>query len=56
MSDAGLAFSKSIGWINGDRTLRYVVVVDHGKVVYADVDDVRGSIAKTGAEGVLAKL
>ncbi|KAK4232252.1 Redoxin [Podospora fimiseda] len=56
VSDAGLEFSKKIGWFNGDRTLRYVIVVDHGKVVYADVDDVRGSIEKTGAEGVLAKL
>ncbi|KAK3330553.1 Redoxin [Apodospora peruviana] len=56
MSDAGTEFSKSIGWVNGDRTLRYAIVVDHGKVVYADIDDVRGSIAKSGAEGVLAKL
>jgi len=36
--------------------LRYAIVVDHGKVTYAEVDDVRGSIEKTGAEGVLAKL
>jgi len=56
MSDAGTAFSKSIGWVNGDRTKRYAIVVDHGKVVYADVDEVRGSIEKSGAEGVLAKL
>ncbi|KAK0729972.1 Redoxin [Lasiosphaeris hirsuta] len=56
MSDAGLAFSKSIGWIQGDRTQRYAIIVDHGKVVYADVDNVRGSIEKSGAEGVLAKL
>ncbi|KAK4200621.1 Redoxin [Triangularia verruculosa] len=56
MSDAGLEFSKRIGWTQGDRTLRYAIVVDHGKVTYAEVDDVRGSIEKTGAEGVLAKL
>ena len=56
VSDAGLEFSKKIGWVQGDRTLRYAIVVDHGKVIYADVDDVRGSIEKTGAEGVLAKL
>ncbi|KAK1833182.1 Redoxin [Podospora conica] len=55
-SDVGLEFSKSIGWVNGDRTARYAVVVDHGKVVYADVDTERGSIAKSGAEAVLAKL
>lgn len=56
MSDTGPAFSKSIGWFNGDRTWRYAIVVDHGKVVYAEVDAIRGSIANSGAEGVLAKL
>ncbi|KAK0717147.1 Redoxin [Lasiosphaeria miniovina] len=56
MSDTGLAFSKSIGWTKGDRTLRYAIVVDHGKVVYADTDDVPKSIGKSGAEAVLSKL
>lgn len=56
MSDAETAFSKSIGWVNGDRTKRYAIIVDHGKVVYADVDDKRGSIENSGAEAVLAKL
>ncbi|KAK3394071.1 Redoxin [Podospora didyma] len=56
MSDAGLEFSKSIGWTKGDRTLRYAIIVDHGKVVYADIDDVPKSIAKSGAEVVLSKL
>ncbi|KAK3939429.1 Redoxin [Diplogelasinospora grovesii] len=56
MADDGLAFSKSIGWTKGDRALRYAIIVDHGKVIYADVDDVPRSIAKTGAEGVMAKL
>jgi alkyl hydroperoxide reductase 1 len=56
MSDEGAAFSKSIGWVQGDRTKRYAIIVDHGKVVYADVDEVRGSIEKSGAEAVLAKL
>ncbi|RKU43254.1 hypothetical protein DL546_004511 [Coniochaeta pulveracea] len=55
-SDAGLAFSKQIGWFNGDRTQRYAIVVDHGKVTYAERDTVPKSIANSGAEGVLAKL
>ncbi|KAK1763529.1 Redoxin [Phialemonium atrogriseum] len=54
-SDAGLEFSKRIGWTAGDRTLRYAVIVDHGKVTYAE-KDVPKSIAASGAEGVLAKL
>ncbi len=37
MSDSGIAFSKSIGWTKGaDRTGRYAIVIDSGKVVYAE--------------------
>lgn len=37
MSDSGVAFSKSIGWTRGaDRTGRYAMVIDHGKIVYAE--------------------
>ncbi|KAH6854935.1 Redoxin [Chaetomium sp. MPI-CAGE-AT-0009] len=56
MSDANADFSRSIGWASADRTGRYAVVVDHGKVVYAEADTTKGSIAHSGAEGVLAKL
>lgn len=56
MTDSDAQFSKSIGWEKGGRTGRYALVVDHGKVVYADADTVPGSIANSGAEGVLAKL
>ncbi|KAJ9145575.1 Redoxin [Coniochaeta hoffmannii] len=55
-SDNGVEFSKSIGWVNGDRTQRYAIVVDHGKVTYAERDTTRGTIANSGAEGVLAHL
>lgn len=56
MSDGGAEFSRSIGWASGDRTGRYAIVIDHGKVIYAEADTQRGSIAHSGAEGVLAKL
>jgi len=56
MSDTGGAFSKTIGWSQGERTQRFAILVDHGKVVYADVETVRGSVEKSGAEAVLAKL
>lgn len=55
MSDTGLAFSKSIGWYNGDRALRYAIVVDNGKVLYAE-KDVPKSVAITDADAVLPKL
>lgn len=56
MTDVGLEFSKKIGWTQGDRTLRYALIVDNGKVTYAETDTENGSIAKSGAQGVLAKL
>lgn len=37
MSDPDIAFWKSIGWTRGaDRTGRYAMVFDHGKIVYAE--------------------
>ncbi len=56
MSDAGAAFSESIGWTIGQRTKRYAVIVDHGKVVYAETDDTPKTITNSGAEATLAKL
>ncbi len=58
MSDANVEFSKSIGWAQptGDRTQRYAIVVDHGKVVYAEKETKPRSIEVSGAEAVLEKL
>jgi alkyl hydroperoxide reductase 1 len=53
MTDVGLEFSKKIGWAQGDRTMRYAIIVDHGKVTYAEIDDKKGSIEKSGAEGAV---
>jgi alkyl hydroperoxide reductase 1 len=55
-SDVELKFSKSIGWTLGERTARYAIVVDHGKVTFAAKEAGPGSIEQSGAEAVLAKL
>ncbi|POR37563.1 Putative peroxiredoxin pmp20 [Tolypocladium paradoxum] len=55
-SDAGAKFSQSIGWTLGERTSRYAIAIDHGKVIYASQDDDTKSISQSGAEAVLAKL
>lgn len=56
MSDAGTKFSKSIGWTKGaDRTGRYAIVVDHGKIVYAE-NEPGGDVTVSGAEAVLSNL
>ncbi|KAL1890744.1 peroxiredoxin type-2 [Sporothrix stenoceras] len=56
VTDVDAEFSKSIGWANGPRTGRYAIIVDNGKVVYAEADTVPKSIANSGAEAVLARL
>jgi alkyl hydroperoxide reductase 1 len=55
MSDNDAAFSTSLGWANGSRANRYAMIVDHGKITYAE-KDVPKSIAASSAETVLAKL
>ncbi|KAI1463693.1 Redoxin [Daldinia caldariorum] len=54
-SDDEAAFSRSIGWTLGARTARYAVVVDHGKVIYADKEPEKG-VTVSGVDAVLAKL
>ncbi|GAM39438.1 allergen [Talaromyces pinophilus] len=58
LSDPDAKFSKSIGWADAasGRTGRYAVVIDHGKVTYADIETERGSLKKSGADTVLASL
>lgn len=36
MSDPETKFAKSLGWTNGERIARYAMIIDHGKVVYAE--------------------
>jgi alkyl hydroperoxide reductase 1 len=39
----------------GPRTARYALVVDHGKVVYADKEAQKG-VTVSGVDAVLAKI
>lgn len=36
MNDVGTKFSQSIGWVQGERTNRYAIIIDHGTVTYAE--------------------
>ncbi|KAF7594901.1 hypothetical protein BBP40_007936 [Aspergillus hancockii] len=56
LSDPDTKFSDSIGWASGGRTGRYAIVIDHGKVTYADIETERGVVKVSGAEAVLAHL
>ncbi|KAK1480995.1 redoxin [Colletotrichum cuscutae] len=55
-SDANAAFSTSIGWNHGERTARYAIVIDHGKVVYAEKETELQGLEVSGAEPVLKAL
>ena len=55
LSDPGTKFSQSIGWTMGERTARYAIVVDHGKIVYAEKEPGR-EVTVSSAEAVMAKL
>jgi alkyl hydroperoxide reductase 1 len=56
MTDGAAKFSTSIGWNLGERTGRYAIVIDNGKIVYASKDEDTKSIEVSGAQGVLAHL
>ncbi|KAF7712408.1 Peroxiredoxin [Penicillium ucsense] len=58
LTDPEARFSKSIGWADeaSGRTGRYAIVIDHGKVSYAQIETERGAVKKSGADAVLASL
>ncbi|EAW14968.1 peroxiredoxin family protein [Aspergillus clavatus NRRL 1] len=56
LSDPEAKFSSSIGWANNGRTGRYAIIIDHGKVTYAQVETERGVVKGSGADAVLAHL
>lgn len=48
MTDPSIAFSKKIGWTSGpDRTGRYAMIIDHGKIVYAENEQGRDVTVNT---------
>lgn len=55
LSDTGAEFSKKLGWTMGERTARYALIIDHGKIVYAEKEPGR-EVSVSSAEAVLAKL
>ncbi|KMP02898.1 peroxisomal matrix protein [Coccidioides immitis RMSCC 2394] len=55
LSDPEAKFSKSIGWNAGERTGRYAIIIDHGKVTYAEIEPGR-EVTVSGADAVFSKL
>lgn len=55
LSDGDTAFSKKLGWTLGERTARYALIIDNGKITYAEKEPGR-EVSVSSAEAVLAKL
>lgn len=59
LSDTDAAFSQSIGWTAGTpaalRTARYAMILDRGKVIYAEKEAGRG-VSVSGLEEVMKHL
>ncbi|KAJ8067071.1 hypothetical protein OCU04_004451 [Sclerotinia nivalis] len=55
LSDTDCAFSKLLGWTAGERTGRYALIIDNGKIVYAEKEPGR-EVTVSGADAVLSKL
>ncbi|OQD75747.1 hypothetical protein PENDEC_c006G04231 [Penicillium decumbens] len=57
LSDPDAKFSKSIGWADEEgRTYRYVLIIDHGKVIYAAKEAAKNSLDLSSAGNVLKQL
>ncbi|KAL1955604.1 hypothetical protein VTO42DRAFT_8407 [Malbranchea cinnamomea] len=55
LSDTDAAFSRTFGWAANGRTARYALIIDHGKITYAEKEPGAG-VSVSGAEAVLSKL
>ncbi|KAI4092869.1 MAG: hypothetical protein Q9206_001554 [Seirophora lacunosa] len=55
MTDTETKFSQSIGWTRGDRTGRYAMIIDHGKITYAE-NEAGGDVTVSSANAVLKAL
>ena len=57
LSDPDAKFSKSIGWADEEgRTYRYALILDHGKVTYAEKEKEKNVLEVSGAEHILKQL
>lgn len=56
LTDPEARFSSSLGWANAGRTGRYAIIIDHGKVTYADIETKKGAVEVSGVDSVMAHL
>jgi len=55
LSDPDTKFGQTVGWTANGRLSRFALIIDHGKVVYAEKEPGR-EVTVSGADAILAKL
>ncbi|EKD14532.1 uncharacterized protein L3040_000053 [Drepanopeziza brunnea f. sp. 'multigermtubi'] len=55
LSDTNAEFSKKLGWTLGERTARYALIIENGKITYAEKEP-GSDVSVSSAAAVLAKL
>ncbi|KAK4500409.1 hypothetical protein PRZ48_008598 [Zasmidium cellare] len=57
LSDLETKLAAKIGWTApGDRNGRFAVIIDHGKITYAEVETELQAVTVSGVDAVLEKL
>ncbi|KAI1842121.1 hypothetical protein JX265_005600 [Neoarthrinium moseri] len=56
VSDDGVKFSSAFGWTQGERTNRYGMIIDHGKVIYSELEPHLQAQEVSTAEAMLKVL
>lgn len=56
-SDLETKLAEKVGWTApGNRNGRFAVIIDHGKVTYAEVETELQAVTVSGVDAVLEKL
>jgi len=55
LTDPEIEFTTKLGWASGGRTGRWAIVIDNGKIIYAEKEPAPG-LTVSGADAVLAKI
>lgn len=55
-ADDATKFSREYGWVQGERTHRYGMIIDHGKVIYSEVEPNLQAQEVSTAEAMLEAL
>lgn len=56
LTDEDLKFSSKFGWAEGGRAGRYAMIIDHGKITYAEIEKDKSIVTVSGVDAILKHL